>query len=147
PLAYGSPLGGRLDRLRRGSFGDRVLLLEGQAVRSPAESPAEGRRRAAPGSAHFGLSGEPPMSRLVRRLLVAMILGVVVYAAFALYRGLHEISESLERFHWSAFAMACGLAFGNYLTRFLKWEYYLARLGIKGVPKVDSLLTFLSGLV
>jgi uncharacterized protein (TIRG00374 family) len=87
------------------------------------------------------------MSRLVRRLILAMILGVVVYAAFALYRGMHEIGESLGRFHWSAFALACGLAFGNYLTRFLKWEYYLARLGIRGVPKIDSLLTFLSGLV
>jgi glycosyltransferase 2 family protein len=87
------------------------------------------------------------MSRLLRRLLVAMILGVVVYAAFALYRGVHEIGTSLSRFSWSAFAIACALAFGNYLTRFLKWEYYLARLGIRGVPKLDSLLTFLSGLV
>jgi uncharacterized protein (TIRG00374 family) len=87
------------------------------------------------------------MNRLLRRLLAAMILGVAVYAAFALYRGLHEIGDSLSRFHWPAFAMACSLAFGNYLTRFLKWEYYLARLGIRGVPKLDSLLTFLSGLV
>ena len=87
------------------------------------------------------------MTRLLRRLLVAMILGVLVYAAFALYRGIHEIGESLGRFTWSAFAVACALAFGNYLTRFLKWEFYLARLGIRGVPKLDSLLTFLSGLV
>jgi uncharacterized protein (TIRG00374 family) len=87
------------------------------------------------------------MSRLVRRLLVAMILGVVVYAGFALYRGMHEIGESLARFHWAAFALACALAFSNYLTRFLKWEYYLGRLGVRGVPKLDSLLTFLSGLV
>src|SRR3954451_10309820 len=87
------------------------------------------------------------MSRLLRRLLVAMIFGVAVYAAFALYRGFHEIGDSLGRFRWSAFATACSLAFGNYLTRFLKWEYYLARLGIRGVPKIDSLLTFLSGLV
>src|SRR5438477_2617500 len=87
------------------------------------------------------------MSRLLRRLLVAMIFGVAVYAAFALYRGFHEIGDSLSHFHWFAFATACSLAFGNYLTRFLKWEYYLARLGIRGVPKIDSLLTFLSGLV
>jgi uncharacterized protein (TIRG00374 family) len=60
---------------------------------------------------------------------------------------MREIEASLSRFTWSAFALACSLAFGNYLTRFLKWEYYLARLGIRGVPKVDSLLTFLSGLV
>ncbi len=87
------------------------------------------------------------MSRLLRRLLVAMILGVFVYAGFALYRGMREIEASIGRFTWSAFALACTLAFGNYLTRFLKWEYYLARLGVRGVPKVDSLLTFLSGLV
>jgi uncharacterized protein (TIRG00374 family) len=87
------------------------------------------------------------MTRLLRRLLAAMIMGVFVYAAFALYRGIHEIGETLARFHWSAFAVACALAFGNYLTRFLKWEFYLARLDIRGVPKLDSLLTFLSGLV
>ena len=87
------------------------------------------------------------MTRLLRRLIVAMILGVFVYAAFALYRGVHEIGETLRRFDWSAFAIACGLAFGNYVTRFFKWEFYLARLGIRGIPKLDSLLTFLSGLV
>jgi uncharacterized protein (TIRG00374 family) len=87
------------------------------------------------------------MNRLVRRLLVAMMLGVLVYGAFALYRGTREIGDSLSRFHWAAFGAACALAFGNYLTRFLKWEYYLARLDIRGIPKLDSLLTFLSGLV
>ena len=88
-----------------------------------------------------------PMNRLLRRLVVAMILGVFVYAAFALYRGINEIGASLGRFTWSAFALACALAFGNYITRFFKWEFYLARLDIRGVPKLDSLLTFLSGLV
>ncbi len=87
------------------------------------------------------------MNRLLRRLLGAMILGVFVYAGFAFYRGMREIESTLYRFHWSAFALACTLAFGNYLTRFVKWEYYLARLGIRGIPKIDSLLTFLSGLV
>jgi len=37
------------------------------------------------------------------------------------------------------------LAFTNYILRFLKWEYYLAKLDVRGVPKLDSLLTFLSG--
>ena len=47
----------------------------------------------------------------------------------------------------SAFAFACALAFGNYVLRFLKWEFYLARLDIRGVKKIDSFLTFLSGFV
>jgi glycosyltransferase 2 family protein len=87
------------------------------------------------------------LNRLFRRLAVAMLLGVVVYAGFALYRGLSEIGASLLRFFWPAFAIGCALALGNYLVRYLKWEYYLAALGIHGVPKVDSLLTFLSGFV
>jgi uncharacterized protein (TIRG00374 family) len=87
------------------------------------------------------------MNKLLRRLLGAMILGVAVYAAFALYRGLNQIADSLRHFHWLAFLFACGLALSNYFIRFLKWEFYLARLDIRGVPKLDSLLTFLSGLV
>ncbi|MCA9588789.1 MAG: flippase-like domain-containing protein, partial [Myxococcales bacterium] len=35
----------------------------------------------------------------------------------------------------------------NYVLRFLKWEFYLARLEIRDVKKWDSFLTFLSGFV
>jgi uncharacterized protein (TIRG00374 family) len=83
----------------------------------------------------------------LRRVLVAMLLGVVVYGAFAIWRGVGKIGDELARFHWWAFAAACALAFANYLVRWLKWEFYLARLEIRGVSRIDSLLTFLSGFV
>ena len=86
-------------------------------------------------------------SVLVRRVLVVMLLGVVLYGGFAVWRGLGKMGDELERFHWWAMAAACGLAFGNYMVRWLKWEFYLARLGIKGIGRRDSLLTFLSGFV
>lgn len=86
-------------------------------------------------------------TRLLRRLLVATLLGVLVYAGFALYRGIADIGERLLGFSWSAFALACALALGNYLLRYWKWEFYLARLGIRNVPKLDSLLIYLSGFV
>jgi glycosyltransferase 2 family protein len=87
------------------------------------------------------------MKTNVRRLITAMLLGVFVYGGFAIYSGLDKIGEALGRFHFSAFFFACALAFGNYVLRYLKWEFYLARLDIKGVGKVDSFLTFLSGFV
>jgi len=87
------------------------------------------------------------MNRFVRRLATAMLLGVAVYLFFALYTGIHKIQASLSIFHWSAFAIALGLSTTNYGIRFLKWQYYLARLEVKGVPVVDSLLVFLSGFV
>jgi len=87
------------------------------------------------------------MKANIRKILYAMLLGVCVYFGLALYSGLGKIRDSLAIFHFETFVFACGLAFGNYVLRFLKWEFYLARLGIRGVPKLDSFLTFLSGFV
>lgn len=87
------------------------------------------------------------MNRFIRRLASAMLLGVAVYLFFALYTGISKIQASLSIFHWSAFAVALFLATTNYGVRFLKWQYYLARLDVRGVPVVDSLLVFLSGFV
>ncbi len=83
----------------------------------------------------------------LRRILYAMLLAVVVYGGFAVWRGLGKMGDELGRFHRWAFGAACALAFGNYLVRYLKWEFYLARLEIRGVGRTDSLLTFLSGFV
>lgn len=87
------------------------------------------------------------MNNLLRRVLLVMLLGVVVYGALVLYRDTNEMAAVLGSYAWSTFFIACALAFGNYLLRFLKWEYYLARLDIRGIPKFDSLLVFLSGFV
>jgi len=87
------------------------------------------------------------MKGFLRKLIVAMLLGVAVYGVFVAWAGYRDIRASLTGFRWSAFALALGLASANYGLRFLKWEYYLARLDIRGIPKLDSLLVFLSGFV
>lgn len=87
------------------------------------------------------------MKANIRKILYAMLFGVCVYFGLALYSGLGKIRDSLAIFHVQTFFFACGLAFGNYLLRFLKWEFYLSRLDIRHIPKVDSFLTFLSGFV
>ena len=87
------------------------------------------------------------MSRAARRVIAVMLLAIGVYFALALYTGLDKIAHSLEHYAWWTFGAACGLAFFNYVLRFFKWEYYLAVLGIRGVPKGESFLIFLSGFV
>lgn len=83
----------------------------------------------------------------LRRVLYVMLLGVALYGGLAIWRGLGSMQATLSDFGWWSFAAACALAFGNYCLRFLKWELYLSQLGIRGVGKVDSFLTFLSGFV
>jgi uncharacterized membrane protein YbhN (UPF0104 family) len=87
------------------------------------------------------------LSKLGRRLILVMLLGVVIYGALVLSRGIGAIRARFDAYAWWTFAAACGLAFSNYVLRFLKWEYYLARLEIRGIPKGESFLTFLSGFV
>jgi uncharacterized membrane protein YbhN (UPF0104 family) len=93
------------------------------------------------------LQAETKVNSLVRRVLVVTLLGVVLYGLFVVYTGLHQIRQSLAHFHGSAFVLALALACGNYLLRFGKWQYYLARLGIAGIPVIDSLLIYLTGFV
>jgi uncharacterized protein (TIRG00374 family) len=83
----------------------------------------------------------------LRRFLYALLFAVVVYGAYAVWSGIGRLGESLARFSPLAFVAACALAFGNYFVRWLKWEFYLSVLGIEGVGKIDSFLTFLSGFV
>jgi glycosyltransferase 2 family protein len=87
------------------------------------------------------------VKRIVRGLIVAMLLAVPVYGALVWYRGASKVGDRLETFAWSTFGIACALAFSNYMLRFLKWEYYLRVLEIRGIPKGESLLTFLAGFV
>ncbi len=83
----------------------------------------------------------------LRRILWVMLVGVCLYGALAIYRGVDKMRDALAGYAWWTLVAACALAFGNYVLRFFKWEFYLARLGIKNVTKSDSFLTFLSGFV
>lgn len=93
-------------------------------------------------------------SKLGARVILVMLVSVVLYGVLVAIRGTKKIEQELTHFAWTTFAIACGLSFVNYLLRFLKWEYYLAVLGIqprrslpRAIPWGESLLVFLSGFV
>ena len=82
------------------------------------------------------------MRQRLRRVLFVMLAGLLLYGAFVLWRDTKKIADVLGTFHWWSFGAACAFAFCNYVLRFFKWEFYLSRLGITGVKKSDSFLTF-----
>jgi glycosyltransferase 2 family protein len=95
-----------------------------------------------------------PPSSLAGRLVIAALLGVVVYGVIVVLRGAESIAAELAHFAWWGFAAACALSLGNYALRFLKWEYYLGVLGLarkpdgtRTLPVGESALVFLSGFV
>ena len=81
-----------------------------------------------------------------RRILVTVILAVFVFAALSLLSDVRALGDSLARFRWSALGIALSLVLGNYFLRFLRWQYYLGRLGVQ-VPAGTSGLVFLAGFI
>lgn len=92
------------------------------------------------------------MNKILRRTLLGVGLGIVVYVAGALWFGIAEIKSSLSTMRWSGLAIAFGMSSLAYLFRFLKWEISLRWLNVREGP-LDrplglraSLAIFLAGL-
>lgn len=81
-----------------------------------------------------------------RGILIATGLGFVVYLGLGLVADLSRVWDALASFSWWTLAAALGLAFGNYLVRFVKWQYYLKLLELR-IPPGQSFLVFLAGLL
>lgn len=83
---------------------------------------------------------------LARKIVIATLLGAIVFAGLSVYSDVQKLQASLSRFHFAAFGWALVLAAGNYGLRIVRWEYYLRRLGIR-IPPGESSLIFLSGFI
>jgi len=78
-------------------------------------------------------------------IALSLILAFVVMIAIALYGDLPRMVVTLANFRWGFLPLILGLTLFNYLGRFIKWQYYLRRLGL-ALSWKKSLLIFLSGL-
>lgn len=85
-------------------------------------------------------------SNFLRRVIYGVVLGMLIYAGFALAADAGELLRHLDQVPILVIIGACGLSSINYGLRFLKWHAYLHLLGIKIGP-AHSLLVFLAGLI
>ncbi|MCA9690323.1 MAG: flippase-like domain-containing protein [Myxococcales bacterium] len=92
--------------------------------------------------------------RLLGRVLIGVLLGVVIYVGWLLYTDVDRVAAALAGYRWRYVAAALGLSSVNYLLRFLKWELCLGWLDVRGDGPEDakhltrgrSLLIYLAGL-
>jgi uncharacterized protein (TIRG00374 family) len=99
------------------------------------------------------------VSRLIRRTLVVVALGAILYAAASIYFGLEELAKAMAGYDWLMVVVALVLSSLNYLLRFWKWELCLGWLQIRGregkavlegdapdLTRMRSLQIYLAGL-
>lgn len=92
-----------------------------------------------------GASSAAESGRTLKKLGAGIVLGLVVYAALALWGDARAVGRELSRFPWELVPLACGLSFLNYVVRFARWERYRTRLSIR-LPRDLSFLIHLAGL-
>ena len=105
---------------------------ESSAEDDPELDPLERARRASAG--------------LVRKVTLGTLLGGAVFLGLALYADFDALLAALEAFDAAVFVAALALATGNYALRYLRWQYYLRRIGVD-VPHAESAAVFLAGFV
>jgi uncharacterized protein (TIRG00374 family) len=84
-------------------------------------------------------------SKLSRRLLAGALLGVLFYAALAVWADVGAVADTLVAMPLWVLPAACALSFANYAVRFVKWRRYCALLEIE-LEGRTSFLIYLSGL-
>jgi uncharacterized protein (TIRG00374 family) len=85
---------------------------------------------------------------LRRSIIVSVLLGLVVAIVLGLASDIRQVAESARTFGWSVLPAVLGFTLLNYALRWLKWDYYLRRMGMgHGVSVGDSALLFTSGML
>ena len=76
--------------------------------------------------------------------MLLVVGAAVLLALVSLASDLGKLREKLGEFSWWALVAAAGLAIGNYIIRFVRWELYLRDRGVR-VPPASSALVFVGG--
>jgi glycosyltransferase 2 family protein len=88
------------------------------------------------------------LGQIQRKVALSAVLGALVLAALSLFTDVRSVGTSLAGFNWSALWAIIGWTVFNYVLRWLKWDYYLRKLGMgDGVSYADSGLLFTAGMV
>lgn len=85
------------------------------------------------------------MKDLRRRLTAGLALGFVVVLALALLGDVRRVGEHLSTFPWELAPLILGATLFNYLLRFFKWHYFLARIGVRDLAWWESARLFVAG--
>lgn len=72
------------------------------------------------------------MSRLLRRTLIGVAIGIVCYVLFLILFDIREVRDALIGFGWMSIVWALLLSSLNYALRFWKWELALGWLDVRG---------------
>lgn len=82
---------------------------------------------------------------LERKIVIFFTIGLIFYIGLVLFADIKKIFRVSLAFNWWLVLVLLILSFLNYLVRFVRWHYFLAKISID-LPSSTSFQIFLSGL-
>ncbi len=86
------------------------------------------------------------LKKVKKNILIALTISVLFYLALTIYANFDSVIGAFAKFNWKLIPLLLSLSFLNYISRFVKWDYYLGLLNVK-ISKKDSFTIFMSGLL
>lgn len=86
------------------------------------------------------------LKQIKKRILISLVVAGALYLALTIYADLNNLSKVLSKFSLWLFPLVLILSLLNYISRFLKWDYYLLILKVN-IKRIDSFSIFMSGLI
>lgn len=80
-----------------------------------------------------------------QKIVLSILVFTLFFALLSVYADLEKVALNLENFKWFFIIPVLFFSLLNYTLRFLRWEFYLKKLGIK-ISTTKSSLIFISGL-
>src|SRR5262245_62667713 len=88
------------------------------------------------------------LATLRGKIIISSLIGLAVVVVLGLVGDVRQVGQSFGAFDWAMIPAILGFTLLNYVLRWLKWDYYLRRMGMhRGVSRADSGLLFTSGMV
>jgi uncharacterized protein (TIRG00374 family) len=88
------------------------------------------------------------LATLRGKIIISSLIGLAVVVVLGLVGDIRQVGQSFGTFDWATIPAILGFTLLNYVLRWLKWDYYLRRMGMdRGVSHTDSGLLFTSGMV
>lgn len=85
------------------------------------------------------------MKSISSKIIYSMVFAVIIYLLLAVWGSRNGLADAIGKFNWWYLPLLLLLSLGNYLLRFIKWQYYLKILKIY-IPVSDSFIIHMSGL-
>lgn len=85
------------------------------------------------------------IEKIKRNLYIVFGSAILLYLIFAIFTNINDLASTLKSFNWFYLPLLLLFSYLNYLSRFVKWHYYVKLLKINTSMKL-SFSIFMSGL-